>query len=238
MTGIYNRMQQHNLCVELEALERVARIDDYKESFRLAAERLSKVNLHRLAKLAGADIGLTGGEILIRLTFLGTPYQVTVANGVEVERTGSDGDVSLPEKILICHYLLNASSEAQTGELITFRQIPDGHFYFDAFQRRARDPFLATFGHDPELFRSCASVLGGRPVETGDVGMVFQVLPRIEVQLVLWQGDDEFPPEGSVLFDASIQHRLPTEDIAVLSGMLVYKLMGIARTQQASTRNT
>jgi hypothetical protein len=70
------------------------------------------------------------------------------------------------------------------------------------------------------------------------VGMVFQVLPRIEVQLVLWQGDDEFPPEGSVLFDASIQHRLPTEDIAVLSGMLVYKLMGIARSQQANTRNT
>jgi hypothetical protein len=231
-------MQQYNPCVEREAVERVARIDDYKESFRLASEQLSKANLHRLAKLAGADIELTGEKILIRLSFLGMQYQVTVANGIEVERTGSDGDVSLPEQILLCHYLLNASSEAQTGELITFRQIPDGHFYFDAFQRRARDPFLATFGRNPELFRNCARELGGKPVETGDVGMAFQVLPRIEIQLVLWQGDDEFPPEASVLFDASIQRRLPTEDIAVLSGMLVYRLMGIARSQQANARST
>lgn len=207
----------------------MARIDDYKESFRLAAEQLKQANLHRLAKLSGADIELKNGRTELRLTFLQSPLLISVDDGVEISKEGQSGEMPLPEKILICHYLLNAVNETVSGELITYRQIPDGHFYFDAFQRRARDPFLATFGQNAEMFRQCAQMLGGKPVTTGDVGMTFNVLPRIDIQLVLWQGDEEFPPEASILFDSSIQQRLPVEDIAVLSGMLVYKLMGIAR---------
>jgi hypothetical protein len=61
--------------------------------------------------------------------------------------------------------------------------------------------------------------------------MVFQPLPRIAIHLALWEGDDEFPPEAGILFDANIQHELAAEDIAVLSGILVYRLMGVARSQ-------
>jgi hypothetical protein len=59
--------------------------------------------------------------------------------------------------------------------------------------------------------------------------MAFQVFPRIAIQLALWHGDDEFPPEASILFDANIPRALAAEDIAVVSGMLVYRLMGMAR---------
>jgi hypothetical protein len=169
------------------------------------------------------------GKSAITVPFFGTPYLILVGEKVEVQRAGDHGEVSLPEKIVLCHYLLHASGEPATGELITFRQIPDGHFYFDAFQRRARDPFLATFGRHPELFRRCAQTLNGRQVAEGDVGIAFQVLPRIVIRLVLWEGDDEFPPEAGILFDANIKSALAAEDIAVLSGMLVYRLMGIAR---------
>ncbi len=62
--------------------------------------------------------------------------------------------------------------------------------------------------------------------------MAFRVLPNITIQIVLWEGDEELSPEATILFDASIEQGLPAEDIAVLSGMLVYRLMGIARTRQ------
>jgi hypothetical protein len=213
----------------------MARIDDYKESFRLASEELKRANLHRLAKLAEVDISvLEEGMTSLRVPFFGTPHLVLVGQNtdIDIRREGDHGEVPLPEKILLCHYLLHASGNPPTGELITFRQIPDGHFYFDAFQRRARDPFLATFGKDPALFQRCAQILGGRQIATGDVGLSFQVFPRIAIHLVVWKGDDEFPPEASILFDANTQHNLAAEDIAVLSGMLVYKLMGIARSQK------
>ena len=212
----------------------MARIDDYRESFRLASIELRKAGPQQMAELSGA--GLFSGENGVRgfrLPFLGSAYRVEIGEEVDVRKEDSAGEVPFPEKILIAHYLLRASNRPQTGNLITFRQVPDGKFYFDAFQRRARDPFVATFGGSPELFLKCAGALGGIPVDSGDAAMRFQVLPKISLQLVLWKGDDEFPPDGSVLFDEAIQTQLPAEDIAVLSGMLVYRLMGIARSMQA-----
>lgn len=210
----------------------MARIDDYKESFRLAAQEMLAVNLQHRARQAGVDIGVQeDGATELRLSLLGDPLVVRVRDVVDVIAPDRDGELSLPEKILVCHYLLRASGEPPKGNLITFRQIPDGHFYFDAFQRRTRDPFLTTFGHRPELFRTCAQTLGGLSADTADVAMSFQVLPRVAMQLCLWEGDEEFPPEANVLFDENIQSYLPVEDIAVLSGMLVYRLMAIARQQ-------
>jgi hypothetical protein len=210
----------------------VARIDDYRESFRLASEELKGADLQRLARLAQVDlVPSEDGISTLIVPFFGTPCHLRVGENVDIWKGGDHPEVSLPEKILLCHYLLHASGEPPTGELINFRQIPDGHFYFDAFQRRSRDPFLATFGKHPELFQQCGQLLGGVQVAAGDVGLAFQVLPRIAIHLVLWRGDDEFPPEAGILFDAYIRQELAVEDVAVLSGMLVYRLMGIARSQ-------
>jgi hypothetical protein len=214
----------------------LARIDDYRESFRLAALELKTVNLHRCAKRAGAEIDVRDdGVVELRLPFLQDHFRVLVKEELEVLKENHVGEVPLPEKILITHYLLHASGEMPTGNCVTFRNIPDGQFYFDAFQRRARDPFLRTFGEDPGLFQRAGEHLGGQAVAAGDVSMTFQVLPRIAVQLTLWRGDEEFSAEAGILFDENIQTYLPAEDIAVLTGMLVYRLMGIARGLQSAT---
>jgi hypothetical protein len=47
--------------------------------------------------------------------------------------------------------------------------------------------------------------------------------------LIIWKGDDEFPPEGNILFDRNILQILSAEDIAWLSGMVVYPLIGMTR---------
>lgn len=207
----------------------MARIDDYIESFRLATLELTKSDLRQIAESAGAQYKqLEDGTKALRLLFFGTPILIWVGDRVEVMREDSEKDMSLPEKILITHYLLGASGICPTGKMISYRQIPDGQFYFEAFQKRARDPFLLTFGGNADLFRTCGTTLGGRPVPVGDVGMEFDLLPHVTIQLALWEGDEDFPPEASVLFDESIQTRLSAEDIAVLSGMLVYRLVGLA----------
>ena len=67
----------------------------------------------------------------------------------------------------------------------------------------------------------------------GDFGMDFPVFPHIRVQLVLWSGDEEFPADATILFDESVQRILPAEDIAVMSGGLVYRLIGLGRKIQS-----
>ncbi len=208
----------------------MARIDDYKESFRLASVEMKKRDVASLAKAAGAVFSPEQGLIV---PFLGTEYRVEIHPQTDIRKVNSNEEVSIPDKILIAHYLLGAIGRKNTGKLITFRQIPDGHFYFEAFQRRARDPFANFFGNSGRLFVKCAEMMGASPVDTGDFGMDFPVFPYIHIQLVLWSGDEEFPPDATILFDESVQRILPAEDIAVMSGSLVYRLIGLGRKIQS-----
>lgn len=208
----------------------MARIDDYKESFRLASVELKKRDAAGLAEAAGAAFTAEDGLVV---HFLGDTYRVEIHPQTDIRKVGSNQDVPLPDKILIAHYLLGAAGAKPAGKLITFRQIRDGHFYFDAFQRRARDPFLNFFGGNGPLFVKCAEMIGAVPVENGDFGMEFAVFPHIRVRLVLWLADEEFPADASILFDESVQRLLPAEDIAVMSGSLVYRLIGLGRRIQS-----
>ena len=54
---------------------------------------------------------------------------------------------------------------------------------------------------------------------------MFRVLPRVRVAAILHLGDDEFPAEASLLFDASVRHYLPIEDVAVLGGLVAGELI-------------
>lgn len=208
----------------------MARIDDYKESFRLAAVELRKKDAASMAEAAGAEFSPEQGIVV---PFLGAKYTVEIHPETDIRKVDSNEDIPLPDKILIAHYLLGADGKKSTGKLITFRQIPDGHFYFDAFQRRARDPFANFFGNNGQLFMRCAKMMGGVPMDNGDYSMEFVVFPHVRVQLVLWSGDEEFPPDATVLFDQSIQGLLSAEDIAVMSGSLVYRLIGLGRKIQS-----
>jgi hypothetical protein len=209
----------------------VTRIDDYREALRRAEEELKRAPLTDLAQKAGAEVTHLGDSACcIRLVFFAESATIQIGESLTIVIEGQEKEAPIEEKIILCHYLLNATGASPAGQWITFRQIPDGHFYDAAFQRRTRDPFLISFGQNPQLYRDCAEKLGGRPVQNGDVGMTFRVLPHVPVQLVLWQGDEELPPESTILFDATISQYLPAEDIAVLSGMLVYRLMRLAKT--------
>ena len=54
-------------------------------------------------------------------------------------------------------------------------------------------------------------------------------LPRVDVAVLVWAGDDEEPGEARVLFDANAGHYLPAEDLAGLGGQLAHRLAGAAR---------
>jgi hypothetical protein len=211
----------------------VTRTDDYREALRRAEEELKRAPFAERAQKAGASLThLSDATCCIQLEFFTESATIQIGDSLIIAIEGQEKEPPIEEKIILCHYLLHATGTDPAGQWITFRQIPDGHFYDAAFQRRTRDPFLLTFGHNPQLYRDCAEKLGGIPVQNGDVGMMFRVLPNVPVQLVLWQGDEELPPESTILFDATISEYLPAEDVAVLSGMLVYRLMRLAKTMK------
>jgi hypothetical protein len=208
----------------------MAREDDYRNAAAIARSELAGKDPVLLADRCGARAAAEDGSRL-RFDFLGKAVEAAWPE-VGLSRPGSDEEIPIQQQVLLLHYLLGAwrsKGPPLTGDWMAFQDVADGRFYLDAFQRRAKLPLLKAFGAKPELLAELAgTAYGAERIDLGDTAVAVQALPRIRLALVVWTGDEEFPPEGNILFDRNIVAYFSAEDIAWLSGMAVYPLMGMA----------
>jgi hypothetical protein len=141
-----------------------------------------------------------------------------------LESQESCENVDLADRILMLHYLITAKGTPPTGKLIGFKQLPGGCFEHASFSREVLTPLLDRFGKEPERLVEAAEKLGGSKAGYGDVAVSIKAFPRVSVIIALWRGDDEFAPNGSILFDSTVTDYLSTEDMTVLCERIVEKL--------------
>jgi len=211
------------------------RIDDYQQAHELGRTELSDKNPDSLAGYAGAEIRKNDqGDINISLDLLNQEV-VSPWPDLKFSNEASGEELPIQQQVLLVHYLVgawNARGRAVTGEWIAFQDVPDGRFYLDAFMKRAKVPLVSAFGQNPERLQELAgNVYGATALEHGDIAMEVRALPLVPVALIIWKGDDEFPPEGNILFDQNIISIFSAEDIAWLAGMVVYPLIGMAKAK-------
>jgi hypothetical protein len=207
----------------------MARVDDYKHAVELAREELKGEDPMRIAEGIGAafQADKKGGAVF-SFPFMGKSISAAWP-AVELTYQGRKDEIPIQQQVLLLHYLKGAVRARAAGEWIAYQEVPDGKFYLDAFLRRAKIPMVQAFGSQPErLLELAAQVYGAKPFDQGDLSVLVQALPKVPVVLILWKGDEEFPPEGNILFDKSISDILSAEDIAWLAGMIIYPLMGMA----------
>ena len=208
----------------------MAKVDDYQMSFDLAAEKLAGQDFINQAALAGAVLDENGDGC--RLDYYGRPVGIS-KSPVEVAALDDGPEIPLAEQALIMHYLVNSSGREPTGEWVTFREVPSGEFYWSAFVKRAKAPLVGFFGHRPEFLLELAPLVGGQKAQdvSGDAVVLIRAFPKVPLILQLWAGDDEFPADGNVLMDRTISDYLSTEDVALASGLPIYKMMALARSK-------
>jgi len=208
----------------------LARIDDFKKALEIGKEEISKKNPLHLCRLSGGQFIEKANEPnSIQIKFLNR--MVTMSWPDFIFSQDSDKEIQIKEKILIVHYLNNAKKEDLTGELIAYQEIPSARFYLNAFNARSRDPFIAAFGENPDKLPIVAQELfAAQIVSMGDVSVTIQAFPKTPITFVIWRGDEEFPPNGTILFDSSIKDNLlSAEDISELVSMIVYPLIAKAQ---------
>ncbi|HSM73292.1 MAG TPA: DUF3786 domain-containing protein [Desulfobacterales bacterium] len=203
----------------------MARIDDYQHARDLAAEALARESLAAISRRSGfgeADGGLA-------VPFLTRRYRVDYPSFDFSDVADAAAEVPLQEQVLILHYLLGAEAGLPSQDWAAYREIPGASFYYSAFVKRAIAPLKKVFGGNVAAFRKAATALGGQAITAGDAGFELRVLPQVALQLILWEGDEEFGAEANILFNPGIQGRLSPEDIAWLAGMVVYRMMALSR---------
>ena len=209
---------------------------NYGVAYRKAADRLRLLwkrpdEFARLCEASGCR--RTEGGVII--PYFCEEYVVKMPEG-EFQHD------SLPmnEKILLLHYLLGPEednggrdepvrrsrqvSESDT-EWISFTQLPGAAFYEPTYKKRGPNLIVKFFQSDPDKLTAGGTALGGEAGTYGDVSVLLHPFPHIDVMLILNIGDDEFPPEGQILFSGSIGKYLSLEDTAVLAGVCAVKCM-------------
>ena len=201
----------------------MARIDDYIAAKKIAVAALSKEPLLTILDRSGFSLL---EENRFEIPFLNRMYKVDYPQFAFSDSDDAEKEVPIQEEVLLLHYLQGGGKKIQPSSTpIAYREVEGASFYFSSFVKRAIDPLKKVFGQDKEGFRKVARELQGTAIDAGDAGFTFQLLPKISLELVLWEGDEEFPAEANILFEDNISDYLSPEDVAWLSGMLVYRLI-------------
>lgn len=176
------------------------------------------------ARAGAAYRAAAAGRGEIRFAVWGREIAVGVPGFVARDpATGAESDPGM--QALIAYYLRTTDGSPEERRWIPFAQLPDGAFYFKAFQGYTGELLVRAYGRDLDALARAAEGLGGRREAEGDLAYSFRPLPRVPILLVCWSGDEEFPPSARLLFDASAGRHLPTDICAVLGGTLTRRLI-------------
>ena len=213
-----------------------AREYGYQLAYELDCEQLAKIDdIELQCRKSGAQYRVIDSEKVIIVEYLNQSHLVRLPE-FEISLADSTDRVLTRDKILILHYLALAKGTPPSNKLTTFRELKEGNSYFPTFYKRTINPFVNHFGQEPHLLVAAAEKLGGRRADYGDVAITINAFSRVPITIVLWQGDDELAPEGSILFDATISDYLSTEDVTVLCEIITWRLIAETATAVKKTR--
>ncbi len=127
----------------------------------------------------------------------------------------------LPTQTFLLRYLLEGRAVESTGNWLTFREMPWGELYIKPYTGRVLTRAAFTFGTRLAAFQAAAQKLGGLPVAHGDAGFEFTLVDNYRMRILVWEGDDEFPPNAQVLYTDNFTDGFAPEDRVVAGDILI-----------------
>ena len=170
--------------------------------------------------------GLEFNGAAFKFRVLGTAYHVPHP-GFALLETGGEETLSPYEKILFLRYLCEGKYFPPQGKQLSYNEFPWGAVYYRNFERRCLRRCAAAFGRDVPAFKQMVEQnpqLGAQPLTTGDASYRLEFINGLYITMILWQGDDEFPPSAQILFDDNFVFAFTAEDLAVAGDVLVDRL--------------
>ena len=182
----------------------------YEEKFRA----LDPVSV--AARLA--DVRWDGKEFTVNL--LGRSFAISHPD--YAIRALDEGKLPpLPTQTFLLRYLLESKDVSWAGEWKTFREMPWGEMYIKPYTGRVLTRAAFTFGTRVAAFKAAAEKMGAQAVKHGDAGYLFDLIGGYKMQILVWEGDDEFPPNAQILYSDNFADGFAAEDRVVAGDILI-----------------
>ena len=127
----------------------------------------------------------------------------------------------LPTQTFLLRYLLESKQVAWNGGWKTFREMPWGEMYSKPYTGRVLTRAAFTFGTRVAAFRAACEKMGARKLTHGDAGYEFDLIGDYRMQILVWEGDDEFPPSAQILYSDNFADGFAAEDRVVAGDILI-----------------
>ena len=182
--------------------------------FSYYAELYSKADTAEIAD----RLGIHAENGVFSVTLMGRTY--TVAENAEIADLQGNAP-ALPVQTFLLRYLLEGKNLPALGGWKTFREMPWGELYIKPYTGRVLTRAAFTFGTRVEAFRKAAEKMGAQPVAHGDAGFEFALIGDYKIRLLIWAGDEEFPPSAQVLYSDNFEEGFAPEDRVVAGDILI-----------------
>ena len=127
----------------------------------------------------------------------------------------------LPTQTFLLRYLLESKTVRWSGQWKTFREMPWGEMYIKPYTGRVLTRAAFTFGTRVAAFKAACEKMGAAPLNHGDAGYQFDLIGGYRMQILVWEGDDEFPPNAQVLYSDNFAEGFAAEDRVVAGDILI-----------------
>ena len=159
----------------------------------------------------------SGGEFTLKL--LGRDF--AIAHPDYAIRALDGGAIPpQPTQTFLLRYLLEGQKAAPALDWKTFREMPWGELYIKPYTGRVLTRAAFTLGTRIDAFRKASEKNGAVPVKHGDAGYEFDLIGGYKMRILVWAGDDEFPPSAQVLYSDNFT-AFAAEDRVVAGDILI-----------------
>jgi hypothetical protein len=193
------------------------------KAIQIALEKLAEIDISQRCENLGLDKPDTKG--IITLSVFGNDYVFDINKHLLVHSDTGQA-TRTDDFLLILHYLLCEHPVKKTQQLITFRDLPGGQFYWQPFISRTTTQLIRKIGNDLGRLKQNLNKLDWQPFQQGDLGAAIHILGRLDIVFIYYLGDEEFPANATVLFDRCIKRVYGAEDVSVLVSRVCTILAG------------
>lgn len=199
---------------EKEADRYLALCDDWRKKYLALDRNEMKERFH-----------LEGGGEAQYIVYFNQRYRLDQLTGMIVLEEDPERTLPFNAVMTIYHLFYYSKPWARvSGRFVPFRDVKRAAPFDAAFKRNVLDAAARIFsGHLEELHQACRA-LNGKPLKQGDAGYQIEAFDCMPLQFIFWDGDDEFPAQANILFDADITDFLHEETVVCVGDELLRRL--------------
>jgi hypothetical protein len=171
----------------------------------------------------GAEPGPKTGSQSLAFPLFGAEARLDLSSLALTDTSGSAR--SQTDQILFYHYFSREGAVAAGGELISFRDLTGGAFYWEPFRSRTCLPLAKRYGGDIPGLRAALDRFDWQELELGDFSARVHGLGNLFLTLVLYRAEEGVPAEILVLFDPAIKRVFQAEDAAAFASRICLGLL-------------